>query len=220
MSAAAATAKTAKTAAAPAATTLEEAPAPKSRKKLILMIAGALALVLVGGGVGTVFILKNKANAQAEASEGQADAAGPVHAKPEAKRDLTSTPLFVPLDPFTVNLADREAERYVQIAVTLEIEDSKLADRVKSFMPAIRSNILLAIADRTASELMGREGKASLAERIKRETARGMGYELPPEAEADAGAGAEGKPTRKAAKKTADADLPVKAVHFSNFIIQ
>ena len=30
-------------------------------------------------------------------------------------------PAFVPLDPFTVNLADREAERYAQVGITLEL---------------------------------------------------------------------------------------------------
>jgi hypothetical protein len=53
--------------------------------------------------------------------------------------------VFVPLDPFTVNLADRDAERYAQIGVTLEIEDAKVGDQIKAYMPAIRNNILMAM---------------------------------------------------------------------------
>jgi flagellar FliL protein len=40
--------------------------------------------------------------------------------------------VFVPLEPFTVNLADREAERYAQIGMTLEIEDAKVGDQIKA----------------------------------------------------------------------------------------
>lgn len=210
MSAAAATAKNAATAKTPAPA-VEEAPPPNSKKKLILIVAGALALVLSAGGAGAVFMLKKKASSYAEAVEGAPEASESAPAKPAARRELASAPTFVPLDPFTVNLADREAERYAQLAVTLEIEDSKVGDRIKNFMPAIRSNILLAIADHTAAELLGREGKSSLAERIKREAARGMGYDIPPEHQAGA--------DRRSAKPDGQ-DLPVKAVHFSNFIVQ
>ena len=49
----------------------------------------------------------------------------PEHAppppKPAAKHDPKAVPTFVPLDPFTVNLADRDADRYAQIGVTLEL---------------------------------------------------------------------------------------------------
>ena len=99
-----------------------------------------------------------------------------------------------------------------------EIEDAKTGDEIKAFMPAIRNNVLMAIGDRTAADLLGREGKALLAERIRREASRALGYEVDDkvlDARAD-DAPAQGKKTQPAAAAT----LPVKAVHFSNFIIQ
>jgi flagellar FliL protein len=90
-------------------------------------------------------------------------------------------------------------------------------------MPAIRNNILMAIADRTAGELLGREGKARLADRVKRETARALGYQIPAE-EAEAPAQSDddkAKPKAKPkGKKKNEPALPIRAVHFSNFIIQ
>ena len=74
--------------------------------------------------------------------------------------ETSAAPVFVPLDPFTVNLADRQADRYAQVGITLEIEDAKTGDEIKAFMPAIRNNVLMAIGDRTAADLLGREGKA------------------------------------------------------------
>jgi flagellar FliL protein len=158
----------------------------------------------------------------AEASQGS-DVAEQAPAKAAViKNDAKNPPVFVPLDPFTVNLADRDAERYAQIGITLEIDNDKTGERIKQYMPAIRNNILMAIADRSAGELLGREGKARLADRVKQETARALGYQIPAEeAEATPAAMSEGKPKPKAkGKKKAEPALPIRAVHFSNFIIQ
>jgi flagellar FliL protein len=198
-----------------------EAPVPAKGKKKLIIILAAVGVLVLGGGGGAVFMMKKKAAAEAaEAAEDGGEAHKP--AKSAAKADPKAAPVFVPLDPFTVNLADRDAERYAQIAVTLEVDDLKTGDQMKIFMPAIRNNILLAMADRTAAEMMGREGKDKLAETIKRETSKALGVEIEDEdREADAdekkSAKDEAKPKKK--KKSAPA-LPVKAVHFSSFIIQ
>ncbi len=129
------------------------------------------------------------------------------------------TPIFVPLDPFTVNLADRNADRYAQVGITLEIDSAKTGDQIKTYMPAIRNNILMAIADRTAADLLAREGKAQLADRVKRETARALGYAVEAVEARPADEAGRASPDKKHRQAPAQA-LPVKAVHFSNFIIQ
>ena len=196
---------------ATAAPTATDAPAPaKGKKKLIIMVVAAV-LVLAVGGAAAMMMLKKKP-AAVDGEDGEAEVAAVQH-------DPKAVPVFVPLDPFTVNLADREAERYAQVGITLEITDAKFGDQIKAFMPAIRNNILMAIADRTAADLLGREGKNLLAERVKRETSRALGYEVDDD---EPGAGEEDKPAAKGRKQSrarAPA-LPVKAVHFSNFIIQ
>ena len=209
-----------------AAAATDAPPPAKGKKKLIIIIAVA-ALVLVGGGGAAVFMMKKKAAAEAEA---EADGGGDSHAPAKAavKHDPKAAPVFVVLEPFTVNLADREAERYAQVGMTLEIDDPKTADLIKVYMPAIRNNILMALADRTAGELMGRDGKAKLAEKVRLETSRALGYEIeeedPEAAEEEKPAKGEGKADSKAKgkkkKKAGPPALPVKAVHFSNFIIQ
>jgi flagellar protein FliL len=188
-----------------------DAGVPKKGKKKLIIIAAAVALALAVAGGGAALVLKKKANAEAEAEEGDAEHA-PAHAA--ARHDPKAVPTFVPLDPFTVNLADRDAERYAQVGMTLELADAHVADQIKAYLPAIRNNILMALADKTAAELLDRDGKSKLAEQVRRETARAMGYEVPePEVR-----GADGKIRKKKAK--ADVEIPVTAVHFSNFIIQ
>jgi flagellar FliL protein len=196
------------------ATAAAAPPPPRVKKKLILIVAvGALLVLGVGGGAAAWLLKKN---ADASAAEGEGEEAAPATA---VRRHGGATPVFVPLDPFTVNLADRQADRYAQIGITLEIEDAKTGDEIKAFMPAIRNNVLMAIGDRTAADLLGREGKALLAERIKREASRALGYEVDDKV---LDAPAEGAPPVQGKKKpqAAAAPLPVKAVHFSNFIIQ
>ncbi|MDP4302053.1 flagellar basal body-associated FliL family protein [Leptothrix discophora] len=201
-------------AAAPAA---GDAPAKKGSKKMLVI---ALAAVLLLGGGGAAFFLMKK-KAAAEAEDGEEVSADAGHAKAAAhapapkaapKHDPGHPPTYVALDPFVVNLADRESERYAQIGMTLEVDDPKFAEQMKGYMPAIRNSILMILAHKTAVELLSREGKETLAEEIMREAVRPMGIEIdPPEPEADAG---------KKKRKRAPVYNPVTQVHFSSFIIQ
>ena len=196
------------------AATATEAPVPPPRgnkKKLIIIIVAAAVLLLgLSGTAALLFLKKGQAEEEAGDEIAQVDTA-----KPKAvKHDPNKVPTFVQLDTFTVNLADRDTERYAQVAVTLEVDDAKTGDHVKSFMPVVRNNILMVLAHKTSQQLLEREGKTQLAEEIRRETARAIG------AEVDAGAAAESASKRKKKKRTAETPLPVVAVHFSNFIVQ
>lgn len=189
-----------------------ELPTPVKGKKKLILIAAAAALVLAATGGAAALMLKK--NAHAEFADDEDAAAAAVAAAPASR----PTPVFVPLEPFTVNLADRNADRYVQLGITLEVDSSRTSDQIKAYMPAIRNNILMAIADRTAADLQAREGKAQLADRVQRETARALGYAVEVEPATAAADGTAAQTTKRRA--TAATALPVKAVHFSNFIIQ
>jgi flagellar FliL protein len=197
-----------------AATTTADAPAPKGKKKLLVIIVAAV-VVLAIGGVGALLLLK-KGHAAADDEEADADHARPVAAQ---VKDPKHPPVFAPLEPFTVNLADREAERYAQVGITLELDGSATSDALKVFMPAVRNNILMLLAHKTSAELMERDGKDRLAKEVAREAARGLGVEVEDTADED-----EDEDHRAASKKKrkrrAQPELPVVAVYFSTFIIQ
>jgi flagellar FliL protein len=175
---------------------------PGKKKKFLIILLVTLLLLAVAGGAA-LFLMKKKAAAEEEAdSDGdgttQSQAHGPV------VRDPKVVPVFVPLDTFTVNLADRETDRYAQIGISLELDDSNTGDRIKLFMPAIRNNILMVLAHKRSSDLLERSGKEQLAAEVLRETERALGIE----------------PAVAGAKPAEDTPHPVRAVHFSNFIIQ
>jgi len=196
------------------------------KKKLVLMVAVA-AIVLGGGGVGAmVYMKKQKAAAEeaaAAADDGDADAAP---AKKETKKAKGEKPVFVPMDPFVVNLADHDADRYAQIGITLEVPDEHVGEEIKTYLPAIRNNILLLLAHKSSADLAGGDGKELLARQIRREALKAMGEEVDDDEDAVAapasaeGASAAEPAKKKKKKKAAEADAPIRSVQFSSFIIQ
>jgi len=194
----------------------------KGKKKLIIMIAVLVALLGIGGGGAVVYMKKKAADAAAAEAEEDGDDAEANH-KPVAKEgnkkdEKRIPPVFVPLEPFVVNLADREADRFAQIGITLEVADAHVGDEIKAYMPAIRNNVLLLLAHKTSEELMEPEGKEELAKEVRREALRPMGIDLPDEEEVSA---SKKKKKKKAKVEDEEAkELPIKSVQFSSFIIQ
>jgi flagellar FliL protein len=199
---------------ATAAADASAAPAGGGKKKLIIIVV-ILLLVLVGGGGAAMFIMKKNAAAAAAAAEGE-DGAEPAAAAHAPAPKPGTPPTYVALDAFTVNLADKDNEKYAQIAVTLEVDDPKFADQMKAYMPSIRNSILMILAHKTSAELLERSGKEALAQEIMREAVRPMGIEIDPEEEAVD----EPPKGKKKKKKRVVVHNPVTNVLFANFIVQ
>jgi flagellar FliL protein len=212
-----------------AAAAADAAPAkkPGGKKKLVIMVAVA-AIVLGGGGVGALlYMKKQKAAAEAAADDGDTDAA--VAAPKAEKKEHNAHPVFVPMDAFVVNLADHEADRYAQIGIVLEVPDEHVGEEIKTFLPAIRNNILLLLAHKSSADLAGGDGKEKLAREIRHEALKAMGEDVEDDQDADAApaadsasasASAPAKKKKKKAAATPAADAPIRSVQFSSFIIQ
>lgn len=183
------------------------AAAPKS-KKLVLML---LVLVLVlAAAAGWLYMSKQRA-ASFDADEDEAvSKAGPAEA-----------PTYLPMDNMVVNLADPGGEKVAQIGVTLELSDAHATDRVKQYMPAIRSSVLMLVSQRTSEELLQREGKEKLAADILREAARPFGGMDEDEEAASSGKQRKSQDGARSRKRVrSHGDQPVKRVLFSSFIVQ
>jgi flagellar FliL protein len=175
---------------------------PKSKKLLLIGGVAVLVLALVGGGA---FFLLSKKNAADEEGEEV------VHVAPKGP------PTYLALDNMVVNLADPGGEKVAQVGITLELADSKSPEKVKPYLPIIRSAVLLRISQRTAEELLAIEGKEKLAADILLEETK------PFQAAHDTAAKPKkeaAKTKKKAAEKAPVDDNPVRAVLFSSFIVQ
>jgi flagellar FliL protein len=189
------------------------APAGGGKKKLIMIIVIALVVVLVGAGAA-VMLLKKKPPAE-EGEEGEEEAVAQVEV---AKPKPGTPPVYLPMEPFTVNLSDKDADRYAQVGITLEVVDPKTADLLKAYMPAIRSGVLVVLSHKTAVQMLTAEGKARLQREILAEAVRPLGFEV--ELEEEAAPEDEEAPKKKKKKKKATQALPVTQVLFSQFIVQ
>ena len=126
------------------------APAAKSKKKLIIMIAaGVLVLAGVGGGAA-VFLSKKNASSKDK----------------EHKSEPAKAPVFLPLEAFVVNLQAESGDKYLQISMTLQVQDEEQATLIKANMPQVRSRLLMLLSSKEASEILTAEGKQQLVSEI------------------------------------------------------
>ncbi len=189
-----------------------DAPAKGGGMKKLIIIIAAVAVLVVAGGVALLLVFNKKAAAEEEGGEAAPAAhAAPAHKKGEA-------PVFVPLEPFTVNLADKEVDRFAQIGVTLEVADAHTGDEIKAYLPAIRSNVLVLLSHKNSADLLSPEGKDKLSREILREAVRPLGFEI--DEEDDDTPPPAGTTTKKKKKKHAPQALPITQVLFSSFIVQ
>ncbi len=213
--------------AAPAANQADGKAPAKGSKKLIIIIVGVVVVLLLAGVGAFLLMQKNMSQQDDEGEEGAAQASQVAESSAKPKVDPGAPPIFVPLEPFIVNLADRETERFAQIGINLQVDDAKVGDQMKLYMPAIRNAILLILSRKSAEDLLTAEGKVQLASEIQRGAARAMGYEIEePEPEPVVEPSAEGEgeepapAPKKRKKKKVESYNPILQVHYANFIIQ
>ena len=137
-------------------------PAKKS-KKLLIIIAAALVLVLLVGGGAAFLLLKGRAAQSGEEGEVTSE-----KAKTDKKKGAKeAAPVYVALDQFTVNLVPENGDQFLQIMISVEVEDMHVGDRLKSYTPKLRNNVMLLLSSKKAADLITREGKETLANEIR-----------------------------------------------------
>ena len=190
---------------------------PPKSKKLLMVVGIAVLIVALAAGGAWFYVSKQRAAAM-DADEEE------TVTKVESK----DAPTYLPLDNMVVNLADPGGEKVAQIGITFELSDAHATEKVKQYLPTIRSGILLLVSQRTSEELLQRQGKEKLAADILKEAARpfgGVEEELVDEVEKKEEAGAKKAKikakTAKTAKKNKGHEAPpVQRVLFSSFIVQ
>lgn len=179
-----------------------EAPPKKSKKLLIIILAVVLVVVLAGGGAA-FFLLKKSDNPDDEETAEETHKAKDKEKDKKHKKDPKALPVFLALEPFTVNLIPESGDQYLQVIMSVEIEDAHAEPVVKQHMPKIRNNITMLLSGKKASELLTKAGKETLAEELKDE----VNVAIEP-------------PTKTKKGQLIMPEGPAKAVLFTSFIIQ
>lgn len=173
----------------------EAAPPPKSKKMLLVVVIGVVVLALAAAGAYFFLVKQNAAALDDEEEDAVAAVVEP-----------TGPPTYLPLDNMVVNLADPGGERVAQVGITLELAGVLEVEKVKAYLPTIRSDVLLLVSQRTADELLSREGKEKLAEDVLGAASKHFGKSAPAD--------------KDVKKKGGGSGSPVRAVLFSSFIVQ
>ena len=137
-----------------------ETPPSKKGRKWLIIIASLLVLTLLLGG-SALFFLKNMQNAEEYGEEET------ITEKAKSRKRKETTPVYVTLDVFTVNLVSEASEQFLQLILAVEVADAATGDRIKAFTPKIRNNVMMLLSSKKASELLTREGKENLAVEIR-----------------------------------------------------
>jgi flagellar FliL protein len=125
----------------------DAAPPAKSNKTLFIILAVVLVLVLGGGAAAWFFMNSDKHHAE--------------------KVEVAPPPIFVTLEPLTVNLQrGEEGDQYLQTTLTAQFGEKEHEEMMKLYMPQIRSRLLLLLSSKKASEINTEEGKKKLTEEI------------------------------------------------------
>lgn len=176
----------------------------KKVKLLILLLIVLLGLSLAAVGALTLLLIKQRASASSESdTAAHAGANTQPASPPPVVVNPNAPPVFVTLDPFVVNLAPGEGERYLQTIIVLRIADPKFEPILKQYLPEVHHRINLLLSSKLPSELVTPQGREQLARELTDEINRVLGY--PPQPRDQQPVGPSG---------------PVQAVLFRSFIIQ
>jgi len=145
------------------------APPKKKSKKKLFIILGAVAVLLAGAGGGAWFLLGDEAPPPAKG------------AKPVAKAEPGKPPVFINMEPFTVNLQSEGTEQFLQVSFTLQVGDRDQEDIIKQYMPQVRSRLLLLLSSKKGSEISTADGKKKLADEIIAHVKQPFAPGLPPQ---------------------------------------
>ena len=140
------------------------APAPRSSKLLIGLLIGVS--LIAAGAVAYVFV-----GPKAAASH---EAAAPKPPAPEK-------PIFVTLEPFTVNLQSEGRSKFLHVGIALKVRDEPAKAQIVEFMPELRSRMLMMVSYRQPDSLMSIEDKGKLPDETREALNRPLGEHLPPQ---------------------------------------
>lgn len=121
----------------------------KSIKKIVIM--GLSVFVLLGAGTfGALYFLSHSGEAKKAATPPPSPLIGTMW----------------PIDPFIVNLADNQGERYLKVVMQLEVSDPMVSAQLEQLKPKLRDNIMDLLTAKSYAELMDSGGKQRLRDEI------------------------------------------------------
>jgi len=128
----------------------DDPPVKKKSIRKIIIIALSVLVVLGAGTFGALYFLNHSGEAKKVATP--------------PPRPLIGT--MWPIDPFIVNLADNQGERYLKVVMQLEVSDPTIPAQLEQLKPKLRDNVMDLLTAKSYAELMESGGKQRLRDEI------------------------------------------------------
>jgi flagellar protein FliL len=146
---------------------------PKKKPMLLFALIGVGALLLLGGGgfFAWKIFMAPKSNTPTDNAHG-GGAAKNGHGGSEAKEGEKGGGeggATIILEPFLVNLADQDANRYLKASIRILVANAEVAKKASEnevLMPRLRDSILNILSTKVANEIISNEGKQKLKKEI------------------------------------------------------
>ena len=133
----------------------EAAPAKAGSGKK-MMVLGFVGVLLLGGGGGAAWFFMD-----GQKEEGQ------KHAKDDHGEEHAEEPgPVMELDPFLLNLADRDELRFLKVSIKLELDRPEEKTDYQVKVPAIRDALLVLLSSKESQLLRTVNGKRRIREEI------------------------------------------------------
>ena len=127
-------------------------------KKLLLIVL--LGLLVVGGGVSFFFMSGGELEKKAKAGSEQAEAEAEHDPDPKVAGPVLD------LDPFVLNLADRDQLRYLKVSIKLQLDRPQEETDFTDKLPAIRDALLVLLTSKESRSLRTIDGKMLVRDEI------------------------------------------------------
>jgi flagellar FliL protein len=137
----------------------ETTPKKKGKKKLIFMML--LLILIAGGGGGGFYYWRHRAAQAAAVAKKDQATDKKAHDGAEQSED-GEVKEVIELQPFIVNLADKNEARYLRMTISLGIGESAEAKPDPLFTTKVRNSILAVITNKNSDDILTVEGKAQL----------------------------------------------------------
>lgn len=137
-------------------------PPKKGKRKRIVLLVALAALGITAAAAAAYYYLDSKGKAT------------PVVTLPV-------DPIFIALDPFTVNLQPNGRARFLHVGVTLRVADTKSQSQVTQYLPEVRSRVLTVLSNRESESLVTPENKAQLGAELMAALNQPFAPNLPPQ---------------------------------------
>jgi len=137
---------------------------PKGNMVLIIVVV-LLVVLLIGGGAAAFFLLGSHDEAAGAPVQQEVKAEKKKSSSKKPTDHLAIGPMY-PMAQFVVNLLSESGNRFLKVAVDLELSDPKLQPEMDHKKSLIRDIIIRTFSSKTFEEISTLKGKDKLKEEV------------------------------------------------------